>query len=113
MVSGGRILSGRKVVDWAAEAEKRGAGELLLTSMQQDGTRQGFDCELTALVAKSVNIPVIASGGAGSAHHFVEVFRKGHADAALAASIFHFGTHSVRELKATLRKSGIPVRWPC
>lgn len=113
MVSGGRIPTGRKVVDWATEAEKRGAGELLLTSMRQDGTRQGFDCELTALVAKTVNIPVIASGGAGSPQHFVDVFRDGQADAALAASIFHFGTHSVHELKETLRENGIPVRWPC
>jgi cyclase len=113
MVSGGRIPTGRKVIDWAAEAEKRGTGELLLTSMRQDGTRQGFDCELTALVAKRVNIPVIASGGAGSAQHFVAVFQEGYADAALAASIFHFGTHSVRELKETLRNNGIPVRWPC
>jgi len=112
-VSGGRIATGRKVIDWAAESEERGAGELLLTSMRQDGSRQGFDCELTALVAKRVNIPVIASGGAGSAQHFVEVFKTGNADAALAASIFHFGMYSIRGLKQTLHENGILVRLPC
>jgi cyclase len=81
--------------------------------MDCDGTQAGFDCELTAAVASRVSIPVIASGGAGNAAHFVEVFQRGRADAALAASIFHFGIADVNELKATLAKSGIPVRPPC
>ena len=93
-VSGGRTATGKKALQWAREAEERGAGEILLTSMDRDGTGLGFDCELTSAVASSVSIPVIASGGAGNAEHFVEVFSAGHADAALAASIFHFGTHA-------------------
>lgn len=112
-LAGGRIATGRDAVEWAREAESRGAGEILLTSMDCDGTRAGFDCPLTAAVATAVNIPVIASGGAGSGDHFVEVFKAGCADAALAASIFHFGIHDVRELKAQLRREGIPVRLPC
>jgi imidazole glycerol-phosphate synthase subunit HisF len=112
-VAGGRKPAGRKAVEWAREAEARGAGEILLTSMDRDGTGIGFDCELTAAVAKTVSIPVIASGGAGNAQHFVEVFTAGHADAALAASIFHFGTHAVAELKQTLASAGVPMRWPC
>src|SRR5947207_9615774 len=94
-VSGGRTATGKKALEWAREAEERGAGEILLTSMDRDGTGIGFDCELTAAIAGSVSIPVIASGGAGSAQHFVEVFSAGKADAALAATIFHFGTHAV------------------
>jgi cyclase len=113
MVNGGRKPAGIKVIDWARIAEKCGAGEILLTSMRRDGTKSGFDCALTREVASAVQIPVIASGGAGNAQHFVEVFREGNADAALAASIFHFGLHSVGELKQTLHSSGIPVRWPC
>jgi cyclase len=112
-VAGGRTATGKKAVAWAREAEQRGAGEILLTSMDRDGTGSGFDCELTAAVARAVSIPVIASGGAGNAQHFVEVFSAGHADAALAASIFHFGTHAVAELKQTLKSAGIPMRWPC
>ncbi|HSM87458.1 MAG TPA: imidazole glycerol phosphate synthase subunit HisF [Candidatus Limnocylindrales bacterium] len=112
-VAGGRKPTGREVLQWAREAEERGAGEILLTSMDRDGTGIGFDCELTAWVAGEVSIPVIASGGAGNAGHFVEVFSQGRADAALAASIFHFGTHAVAELKETLLKAGIPMRWPC
>jgi cyclase len=112
-VAGGRTVTGRKALAWAREAEQRGAGEILLTSMDRDGTGAGFDCELTAAVAGSVSIPVIASGGAGSAQHFVEVFSAGKADAALAASIFHFGTHAVADLKQTLLNAGIPMRWPC
>jgi imidazole glycerol-phosphate synthase subunit HisF len=112
-MAGGRKPTGRKVVEWAKEAESRGAGEILLTSMDRDGTGMGFDCELTAAVAGMVSIPVIASGGAGSAQHFQEVFSAGKADAALAASIFHFGTHAVAELKQTLLHAGIPMRWPC
>ena len=112
-VNGGRRATGKGVLEWAREAEERGAGEILLTSMKCDGTRNGFDCELTRQVAGSLNIPVIASGGAGNAQHFIEVFQKGKADAALAASIFHFGIHSVDELKQSLNAAGIPVRWPC
>ena len=110
-VAGGRKPTGRKALEWAHEAEQRGAGEILLTSMDRDGTGKGFDCELTAAVA--VSIPVIASGGAGNAEHFIEIFLQGKADAALAASIFHFGTHAVAELKQRLLQAGIPMRWPC
>src|SRR6202007_3136347 len=101
-VEGGRKPTGRGVVEWAREAVQRGAGEILLTSMDADGTRAGFDCELTAAVSEAVNIPVIASGGAGTAEHFAEVFQAGKADAALAASIFHFGVSSARSLKEEL-----------
>jgi cyclase len=112
-VSGGRVATGRDAVEWAREAEDRGAGEILLTSMDRDGTRDGFDCELTRAVSQPVRIPVIASGGAGNAQHFLEVFREGAADAALAASIFHFDLSSITELKGKLRAAGIPVRLPC
>jgi cyclase len=112
-VAGGRKPTGRKALAWAHEAEERGAGEIMLTSMDRDGTRAGFDCELTAAIAGAVSIPVIASGGAGNAQHFLEVFTAGKADAALAASIFHFGTHAVAELKQTLQTAGVPMRWPC
>ncbi|MFZ0733061.1 MAG: imidazole glycerol phosphate synthase subunit HisF [Candidatus Sulfotelmatobacter sp.] len=110
---GGRVSSGRDAVEWAREAESRGAGEILLTSMDRDGTGVGFDCELTRAVAEAIRIPVIASGGAGGASHFVEVFREGRADAALAASIFHYGFSKLSDLKGELRSQGIPVRWPC
>jgi len=112
-VGGGRKPTGKKALPWAREAEARGAGEILLTSMDRDGTGLGFDCELTAAVAQAVSIPVIASGGAGTPQHFLQVFREGKADAALAASIFHFGTHAVAELKQSLLSAGIPMRWPC
>ena len=112
-VAGGRKPTGKKAVDWAREVERLGAGEILLTSMDRDGTGIGFDCELTAAVADSVSIPVIASGGAGNPQHFVEVFSTGKADAALAASIFHFGTHGIADLKQTLLTAGLPMRWPC
>jgi len=112
-VAGGRKPAGRDAVDWAREAESRGAGEILLTSMDRDGTGAGFECELTSRTARAVNIPVIASGGAGGAQHFVDVFREGQADAALAASIFHFGINDIRELKGELIRAGIPVRLPC
>jgi cyclase len=112
-VAGGRTATGRDAVEWAKEAEKRGAGEILLTSMDRDGTRAGFDCGLTAAIERAVSIPVIASGGAGCVDHFVEVFRDGHADAALAASIFHFGIHEIRELKRELQAASIAVRYPC
>jgi cyclase len=110
---GGRTSTGRDACTWAKEAESRGAGEILLTSMDRDGTGSGFDCELTRSVSDSVRIPVIASGGAGSAEHFIAVFREGHADAALAASILHYGITELADLKQTLSTSNIPVRWPC
>jgi cyclase len=112
-VSGGRTRTGRRVIEWAREAEARGAGEILLTSMDADGTRAGFDCELTARVSEAVEIPVIASGGAGTAEHFAQVFQAGKAHAALAASIFHFGIADVRALKQELAREGVPVRLPC
>jgi imidazole glycerol-phosphate synthase subunit HisF len=112
-VSGGRTRAGRQVIEWAREAEARGAGEILLTSMDADGTRAGFDCELTARVSEAVEIPVIASGGAGTAEHFAEVFQAGKAHAALAASILHFGIADVRALKQELALRGVPVRLPC
>jgi cyclase len=112
-VAGGRKATGLRVVEWAREAEARGAGEILLTSMDADGMRNGFDCELTAAVSEAVQIPVIASGGAGSAAHFAEVFGRGKADAALAASIFHFGVTDSRALKGELQRAGVPVRLPC
>jgi len=100
----------RDAVDWAREATDRGAGEILLTSIDRDGTKSGFDCEMTAAVSGAVNIPVIASGGAGTFEHFAEVFGPGRADAALAASIFHFNEKSVIELKTFLKNQGLPVR---
>lgn len=106
----GRSATGRNAVDWAREAEARGAGEILLTSIDRDGTRSGFDCELTAAVSRAVNIPVIASGGAGTFDHFHDVFTAGAADAALAASIFHYAEHAVRDLKSYLDRRGIPMR---
>jgi len=111
-VAGGRKPTGLDAIKWAKEVESRGAGEIMLTSMDRDGTRAGFDCELTSAIASVVSIPVIASGGAGSVQHFTEVFRDGQADAALAASIFHFGIESIGELKQQLQAEGIPMRWP-
>ncbi len=109
-VRSGTADAARDAVEWAREAESRGAGEILLTSMDRDGTKSGFDCEMTAAVSDAVNIPVIASGGAGGLHHFADVFTRGHADAALAASIFHFADTSVADLKRFLRTEGVPVR---
>ena len=106
----GQTAANRDAVEWAREAESRGAGEILLTSIDRDGTKRGFDCELTAAVSRAVSIPVIASGGAGTLDHFVDVFTEGRADAALAASIFHYAETSVRTLKSHLRERGIPVR---
>jgi cyclase len=100
----------REAVAWAREAADRGAGEILLTSIDRDGTRAGFDCELTAAVSTAVPIPVIASGGAGTPEHFADVFSAGRADAALAASIFHFSEHAVRDLKQFLAARGVPMR---
>ncbi|MGH9386777.1 MAG: imidazole glycerol phosphate synthase subunit HisF [Vicinamibacterales bacterium] len=106
----GQSETERDAVEWARDAADRGAGEILLTSIDRDGTKAGFDCEMTAAVSDAVNIPVIASGGAGTFEHFADVFQAGHADAALAASIFHFNEHSVAGLKQFLHGRGIPVR---
>lgn len=106
----GTSLESRDAVSWAKEAADRGAGEILLTSIDRDGTRAGFDCELTAAVSTAVPIPVIASGGAGVPEHFLDVFSAGRADAALAASIFHFSEHAVRDLKEYLANHGVPMR---
>jgi cyclase len=110
-VRSGQASTPRDAVEWAREAESRGAGEILLTSIDRDGTKSGFDCELTAAVSRAVSIPVIASGGAGTLEHFVDVFTRGRADAALAASIFHYAEKSVRHLKEHLKAHGIPVRY--
>ena len=106
----GSADTGRDAVVWARQAAELGAGEILLTSIDQDGTRAGFDCELTAAVSTAVDIPVIASGGAGQPAHFLEVFTSGRADAALAASVFHFSEHAVIDLKTFLASNGVPVR---
>jgi len=106
----GQAETGRDARMWAREAEDRGAGEILLTSIDRDGTKAGFDCALTAAVSSAVSIPVIASGGAGTLDHFVDVFTAGKGDAALAASIFHYAETSVRALKQHSRQHGIPVR---
>lgn len=109
-VRSGSTPTGRDAVEWAREAADRGAGEILLTSIDKDGTRSGFDLPMTAAVSQAVGIPVIASGGAGTFAHFADVFTDGCADAALAASVFHFSEHAVSELKAHLDAQGIPVR---
>jgi cyclase len=107
---GGREPTGIDAVEWARRMAASGAGEILLTSMDRDGTKEGFDCELTRAIADSVTIPVIASGGVGTLDHLVEGVREGHAAAVLAASIFHFGTHSIGEAKQHMARAGIPVR---
>jgi cyclase len=107
---GGTRETNIDALEWAKQVNRLGAGEILLTSMDADGTQRGFDCELTATVANAVPIPVIASGGAGSVEHFAEVFLSGSADAALAASVFHYGIHTIRSLKEYLRTRGISVR---
>ncbi len=109
-VAGGRKATGIDAVEWAREAARRGAGEILLTSMDRDGSRDGFDCHLTRTIARAVDIPVIASGGVGSIEHFAEGIIEGEADAVLAASVFHFGELTVREVKEYMRAQGIPVR---
>ena len=109
-VRSGTTDAARDAVAWAKEAESRGAGEILLTSMDTDGVQTGFDCELTKAISKATHVPVIASGGAGEPEHFVRVLTDGCADAALAASIFHYGTYTVGQLKEELDKRGIPVR---
>lgn len=109
-LNGGRINTGKDAIDWAIEAEKRGAGEILLTSMDCDGTKAGYDIDLTRRVAEAVGIPVIASGGAGNMQHFKDVLTDGKADAALAASLFHFGEMTISDLKNYLALSGVAVR---
>ena len=107
---GGRVDEGMDAVAWAERGAELGAGEILLTSMDTDGVQTGFDCELTRTVSRAVKVPVIASGGAGKPEHFVRVFDEGEADAALAASIFHYGSYTVNDLKQHLAEYGIPVR---
>lgn len=109
-IHGGRKNTGIDAVEWAVEAAKRGAGEILLTSMDCDGSKDGFDLALTRAVARAVDIPVIASGGVGTLEHFAEGIIEGEADAVLAASVFHFGTYSVRQVKEYMASQGIPVR---
>ena len=110
-INAGKLNTGIKLIDWVREVEARGAGEILLTSMDADGTQNGFDIEMTKLLSQAVKIPVIASGGAGpNVEHFTDVFNLGYADAALAASIFHFGTLPVPKLKNELKQNNIEVR---
>ena len=109
-INGGRVPTGLDAVEWAREVEKRGAGEILLTSMDRDGTEIGYNIELTCAVADAVSIPVIASGGAGKPEHFLEVLTKGHASAALAASVFHYRQIAIPELKRYLAQNGVEVR---
>jgi imidazole glycerol-phosphate synthase subunit HisF len=109
-LNGGRLPTGREAVAWAAEAAERGAGELLVTSMDRDGTQHGFDCPLLAAVAAAAPVPVIASGGAGTLDHFAEAVTDGHADAVLAASVFHDGVYSVAQVKEAMAGAGVPVR---
>jgi imidazole glycerol-phosphate synthase subunit HisF len=110
-VNGGRTPVARDAVEWAREGTERGAGEILLTSMDRDGTEDGYELELTRAVADAVDVPVIASGGAGTLDHLVDAVAKGGADAVLCASIFHYGRHSVGEAKQRMREAGIPVRF--
>ena len=109
-INGGRIPTDKEAVPWAKEVEDRGAGEILLTSMDKDGTKSGYDIEMLQAVADAVSIPVIASGGAGAEQHFVEALTDGRADAALAASLFHFNELRISDLKAYLHEAGVPVR---
>lgn len=109
---GGRHDEGIDAIEWARQGEELGAGEILLTSMDTDGVQQGFDCDLTRTVSQATHIPVIASGGAGNPEHFLRVLTEGHADAALAASIFHYGTYTVADLKRYLAGHNVPVRPP-
>ncbi len=109
-VNGGRTPVGRDAVAWAREGVERGAGEILLTSMDRDGTEDGYELDLTRAVSEAVDVPVIASGGAGTLDHLVEAVRDGGADAVLCASIFHYGQFSVREAKEHMREAGVPVR---
>jgi cyclase len=108
--AGGRMASGRDAVAWAREGTERGAGEILLTSMDRDGTEDGYELKLTRAIADAVDVPVIASGGAGKPQHLVQAVEQGGADAVLCASIFHYGAYTVREAKDEMRAAGIPVR---
>lgn len=109
-INGGRIPTGLEAVSWAQEVERLGAGELVLTCMDADGTQDGYDLEITRAVSDAVNIPVVASGGAGSPHHLYEAVTEGGASAALAASIFHYGTYTIQETKQYMAERGVPVR---
>jgi cyclase len=109
-IHGGRIATGRTAVEWAQEVEELGAGEIVLTSMDADGTQQGYDLEMTAAVSSAVSIPVVASGGAGRPEHLADAVQLGRADAALAASIFHFGHFTIEQTKRIMAERGIPVR---
>jgi len=109
-INGGRVGTGLEAVAWAREAERLGAGEIVLTSMDADGTKDGYDLEITAAVTRAVSIPVVASGGAGCPEHLADVILEGGADAALAASIFHYGEYTIQETKSLMRDRGIPVR---
>lgn len=109
-LNGGRVSTGMNAVEWAKRVEELGAGEILLTSMDRDGTKEGYDIELTGAVASAVNIPVIASGGAGKLEHLRDVIKYADADAVLVASIFHYGQHTIKEAKGYLRSEGINVR---
>ena len=109
-LNGGRLPTGREAVEWAVEATDRGAGEILVTSMDRDGTQDGFDVELLAAVADAVPVPVIASGGAGTLAHFAQAVAEGKADAVLAASVFHDGVYSIAQVKRAMAQAGVPVR---
>jgi cyclase len=109
-INGGRVPTGKEAVAWAKEVEQLGAGEIVLTCMDADGTRNGYDLEMTAAVSRAVSIPVVASGGAGRPEHLADAIQLGHADAALAAGIFHFGQYSIRQVKEVMRERGIAVR---
>jgi imidazole glycerol-phosphate synthase subunit HisF len=109
-INGGRIPTGREAVPWAEEVERLGAGEIVLTCMDADGTKNGYDLGMTAAVSHAVSIPVVASGGAGKPEHMADAILVGHADAALAAGIFHFGQYTIGQVKQTMRQRGIPVR---
>src|SRR4051812_19771571 len=112
-INGGRVPTGLQAVEWARQVEELGAGEIVLTSMDADGTKNGYDLEITRAVSDAVTIPVVASGGAGRPEHLAEAILQGKADAALAASIFHFGEYTIRETKRVMRERGIPVREAC
>jgi cyclase len=109
-INGGRVGTGLEAVDWAREVERLGAGEIVLTSMDADGTKNGYDLEITAAVSRAVSIPVVASGGAGRPEHLADAIQQGRADAALAASIFHFGEYTISQTKQVMAARGIPVR---